>query len=138
MSKNNCCKICGRLDYDDNGEYLVCRVCGEKRKKYQNPLIECALTVLFALCGAGSSILAMFAHAYRTGNTDSAVVNLIKPDVPGHLNTGPYSPFEVFMQRNEAQLIWIEPLFWVIGIAFIVLAVVFFNKMRERAKKKIF
>lgn len=137
MPRNNCCRICGRLDYDDVGEYLVCRVCGEKRKKYRNPLIEFALSTLFLLCGAGVSLLALFARAYRTGNTDSSVVKLIKPKVPSHLNTGPYSPFEVFMRRNEAHLIWIEPLFWVIAIAFIVLAVYFFRKMRETAKKKI-
>ena len=136
MAKNNCCKICGRLDYDDNGEYLICRVCGEKRRKYRVPWIEFILCALFIFCGGYSMILAILARVYRT-DSESNAASIIKPPAPNENQTGDFHPFDVFMRRNEAHLIWIEPLFWVIAIAFIVLAVYFFRKMRETAKKKI-
>ena len=137
MAKNNCCRICGRLDYDDNGEYLICRVCGEKRKKYRIPWLEFVLCALFIFCGGYTMILAIVAHAYRTDSDGKGIAAIIKPSAPNELQTGVYHPFEVFMRRIDAYLVWVEPLLWVIAAVFVVLAIIFFKKMRENSHKKI-
>ncbi len=123
MAKNNCCKICGRLDYDDMGEYLVCRVCGERRRKYVFPLKE---TLLSFLMGAMSLFFVVCASVSQ---------KYIPKGKPYHSNyqndimTG-RNNFDDFMNSIRYALVWIYPIFCVLAVISIILTVKFASEIK--------
>ena len=125
MAKNNCCKICGRLDYDDHGEYLVCRVCGERRRKYTFPLKETLLSLMMGSLSLFFLVCASVSKKY------------IPHDKPYHSNypndimTGRNS-FDDFMNSIRYALVWIYPIFCVLAIISIIFTVKFVSQIKVR------
>ena len=125
MKKNNCCKICGRLDYDDNGgNYLVCRICGERRKKYPLPIKETALFVLMVALAIFFIVCGITTGAYIPKNG-----NLHYGDTDDNIMTG-RNDFDDFMNSIRYALVWICPLCWSLAIIATVLAVKLFSKIK--------
>ena len=139
MAKNNCCRICGKLDYDDDGEYLICRVCGEKRRKRWMPWTELFFCILFFLCGGTVIFFASAIRSYRLDNTmQSGVLPSIKPNFNASTNKGSeYNSLEFFFRDIEPQLVWIEPVLWIIGLALWIVAAFFIKKMYDASRKII-
>ena len=129
MKKNNCCKICGRLDYDDNGAYLVSRACGEKRRKHPVPIFELCMSVTLLLCTFFATLFAIQISIYR----DIALnPSRIKPwrytDNPDF--------YSVFMYNMEPHILWVGPLLWVFVAVLFALTVIFAIKVSKKLSKK--
>lgn len=131
MKKNICCKICGRLDYDDNGNYLVCRVCGERRNKYDLPIKELVLFILMIALAVFFVVCALTAQAYIPVNGV-----LQHGNTADNIMTGK-NDFDDFMNSIRYALVWIIPLCWALAIAAGVTAFKLFPKLQPKPMFKL-
>ena len=142
MAKNNCCRICGRLDYDDNGEYLICRACGEKKKKYRISTRHFFFIPIFGFLGIIFEIIAALIGVYKQ--------NVYSPNFRNHpfLSSvrykftvflscihNSYNEFDLLMIDLRRHLFWIYPLFLLIGIVFFGIAIFFIIRIYSDLKK---
>lgn len=137
MAKNNCCKICGRLDYEEDGEYLVCRVCGEKRRKRRIPLSDALLSLLFFFCGLGSLELAFNLVFYpKTFGFFSFFLSLF--DRYSNI-VGTYNIIDLFIDKfnKDGTLTGITTFFIILGIAFLILSIFFVKRIYDSSKRII-
>ena len=136
--RNNCCRICGRLDYDDDGgEYLICRVCGEKRLKRRMPWKETCLSILFMFLGFFFLFLSYSIYTYKAANSFFAI--LISP-FDGYNNyVGSFNWIEAFLDRLQlnGDLVYIEWFFKLLSLISFILFGIFVKKMNDASKKII-
>ena len=146
MAKNNCCRICGKLDYDDDGVYLICRVCGEKRRKYRFPWLELFMVTLFTVGGVFSEIIGAVIGVYKADVhspnfntlTSNKLLDSFRANFEAYsISKGPYNSLDMLMLKLEQQLIWLDPFFRILGIVFFALAVFFIKKMYDASRKII-
>lgn len=130
MAKNLCCKICGRFDYDDNGEYLICRACGEKRRKYPFPLKETLLSFLMSAMSLLFLVCASVSGKYIPRNKPYYSSN--KNDIMTGRNE-----FDDFMNSIRHALVWITPIFWVLTIISVILTVKFVSALKQKKMYKL-
>ena len=137
MAKNNCCKICGRLDYDDDGDYLICRVCGEKRLKKRIPWKEYFLSLLFLFCGFGSLLMLFMLHTYPT--TKGMFDALFAPFDRYSNAAGSYNILELFLDKfqKDGEIVFIKLFFGALSVVFFILTAVFAKKTRDASKRII-
>ena len=136
--RNNCCRICGRLDYDDDGgEYLICRVCGEKRPKRRMPWKEMLLSLLFLFLGFFFLFLSYGIYSYK--DVSSIFSQMISP-FDGYNNyVGSFNWIEAFLDRLQLKgnLKYLEWFFKLVSVGFFTLFGVFLKKMNDASKKII-
>ena len=118
MAKNNCCRICGRLDYDDDGEYLVCRACGEKRKKKRIPHFEALMTSLSFTVFIVFTIFVFsynyYRHEYLTHGFDKYVNYYYDFDF-----------LDWFLNATKDHIVWFGPLLWFLDLCILTVAIYF-------------
>lgn len=114
MEKIKCCKICNRIDFKEDGAYLVCRICGEKRRKHPFPIPEFVMTLLSSVFSIYSTAL-----AFQVGIFRDAALSGAKPWEALSDNTF----LSVFMQITEKHLSWVGPLLWGLAAVLILLTV---------------
>ena len=137
MAKNNCCRICGRLDYDDDGEYLICRVCGEKRRKKQFPMKETLLSILFLVLGFYFLFLSYGIYTYKDSN--SIFSQILSPFDDYNNSIGSFNWGEAFLNQldHNGQLIYLNWFLKIVSIVFFVLFALFIKKITDSTKKTI-
>lgn len=137
MAKNNCCRICGRLDYDDDGEYLICRVCGEKRLKKQFPMKETLLSILFLVLGFYFLFLSYGIYTYN--DSGSIFSQMLSPFDDYHNSIGSFNWAEAFLNQldHNGQLIYLKWFLRIVSIVFFVLFALFIKKITDSTKKTI-
>ena len=142
MAKNNCCKICGRSDFDDKVEYLVCRACGEKRKKYSVSRLHFFSIPGLILLGIVSEIIASIISVYKA---DVYSPNIQPNSFLDYLHSkcynfslgyrSEYNELDILMLDLKNHLVWLHPLFIILGIAFFGLALYFIITLYRDLKK---
>ena len=146
MSKNNCCKICGRLDFDDNGIYLICRICGEKKRKYRFPWLEIFGVVLFALGGIFAEIIGALIRVYKpdvhSPNFNTFTSNAFLDAIHNKFETysiskGFYNSLDFLMIKIQKQLFWLDPFFTILGILLFLIAAFLVKKVFDASRKII-
>ena len=122
MARNNCCRICGNLDYDDDGVYLICTKCGERRRKNQFPWKETLLSVLMSFVSIFFLVCAFVSGKYipKNGNLYySGKENIM---------TG-RNDFDDFMHSIRNALPWITVVFWILTVASVILTAKMISKL---------
>ena len=142
MKKSNCCKICGRSDFEDKGDHLLCRVCGEKQKKYNVSKLQFFSIPVLILLGINCEIIADLIGVYK--------VDVYDPDFKSHEFLGmirykftqvltcrhnTYNELDLLMIDLRHHLSWLAPLFTLIGIALFGLALYFIVTIYNDMKK---
>ena len=130
MANNLCCKICGRFDYDDDGDYLICRACGEKRRKYTFPLKEILLSILMSATSLFFLVSASVSAKYIP--KDKPYYSSLKNDIMTGRNE-----FDDFMNSIRHALVWICPTLWVLAIISIIFTVRFISKIKIEKMYKL-
>ena len=141
MAKNIRCKICGRTDFDDKGEHLVCRACGEKRKKHQLSKLHLLCIPVLFIFGIYSEILASLINVYKA--------DAYSPDFKAHpflamirskftkriASHKSYNELDLLMIQLRNHLVWLDPLFRILGLVLFGLAVYFIIMLYRDLKK---
>jgi len=136
MEKIKPCKICGRIDFKENGEYLVCRTCGETRIKYPFPLKQFCLLILFFICGAQTTflgILVVFSGPRGSSGPQRPFWSAITGE---DRDSGLINGFDFFIRGIEDYILLILPLIWIFAIVFWILMALcaksFFSYFRKK------
>lgn len=136
MDKIKGCRICGRIDFKEDGIHMVCRACGEKRPMYPFPRKQFLLFLLFMICGILSTILAFTITYLSPTGSNSPQRPWFSVLTGGAFNAGDSNGFDFFMRGIENYLIIIIPLTCISAIVFYVLMVIYAKSFFSYMKKK--
>ena len=142
MAKNNYCRICGKNDFEDKGKSLICRVCGEEKKKYVFSKLQFFSIPLLVLLGIISEIIASMigvykADVYSPSFRRNSLLQWLHYKCYNYSlsNRIGYNELDLLMVDLREHLVWLEPLFRILGISLFALAIFFIVTVYRNFKK---
>ena len=101
--------------------------------------METVLCALCLICGVITTIFGAVVRSYRMDDKmNSGPAASLRPSfetLSPHGNS--YNKLQYFLKNIEDEMVWVEPLIWLVGLALFVAAFFLIKKMQAYRKKTI-